>query len=47
MKIDNVIEVGNIVTTGNWDSPQRGRIYSPLGCAPTIYTYGGVDWSRK
>ena len=32
-----VIQIGNIVNTGNWDNPQRGRIYSP---APELV--GGV-----
>lgn len=31
-----VIQVGNIITTGNWDNPQRGRIYSPEGCSPAL-----------
>ena len=27
-----VKQVGNIVNTGNWDNPQRGRIYSAVNC---------------
>lgn len=41
MKIDNILEVGNLVIGGNFDNPQRGRVYSPKGIAPAIYTYGG------
>jgi len=37
----SVIELGNIVSTGNWNSPQRGRIYSALGLCPAIATMGG------
>ena len=42
-----VIEVGNIVSTGNWDSPQRGRIYSPLGCCPALNTCQGGGLEPK
>lgn len=34
MRKARVIEVGNIVHTGNWNNPQRGRIYSLNGVAP-------------
>ena len=27
-----VIEIGNVVDTGNWASPQRGRICPCLNC---------------
>lgn len=36
-----IIQIGNIVSTGNWDNPQRGRIYSPKGIAPSNNTGGG------
>lgn len=36
-----VIQVGNIVSTGNWDNPQIGRVYSPEGCTPTLNSCGG------
>lgn len=36
-----VIQVGNIVSTGKWDNPQIGRVYSPDGCSPTLNTCGG------
>lgn len=41
MKTDKVIQIGQIVNTGNWDNSQRGRIYSVDGIAPTINTMGG------
>ena len=41
MKKPRVIELGNIVHTGNWSNPQRGRIYSPTGVAPCCNTVGG------
>ena len=31
-----IIEVGNIVNTGKWNSPQRGRIYSTDGISPAL-----------
>lgn len=45
--MDTIIEVGNIVSTGNWNSPQRGRIYSPNGCAPALNTCGGGGLEPK
>ena len=31
-----IIEGGNMVNTGKWDSPQRGRIYSTDGISPAL-----------
>ena len=42
-----VIQVGNIVSTGNWDNPQRGRIYSSEGCSPAINTCQGGGLEPK
>ena len=42
-----VIQVGNIVSTGNWDNPQRGRIYSPSGCSPALNTCQGGGLEPK
>jgi DNA (cytosine-5)-methyltransferase 1 len=42
-----VIQVGNIVNTGNWDNPQRGRIYSPSGISPALNTVGGGGLEPK
>ena len=36
-----IMQVGNIVDTGNFDNPQRGRIYSPDGLAPALNTMQG------
>ena len=47
MKMARVIEIGNIVHTGNWDSPQRGRIYSPIGIAPCCNCVGGGGLETK
>jgi hypothetical protein len=47
MKIDNILEIGNLVIGGNFDNPQRGRVYSPKGIAPAIYTYGGGQPGTK
>lgn len=38
---NKVRQIGNIVNTGNWDNPQRGRIYSSNGCSPALNTCGG------
>ena len=42
-----VIQVGNIVSTGNWDNPQRGRIYSSDGCSPALNTMQGGGLEPK
>lgn len=42
-----VIQVGNIVSTGNWDNQQRGRIYSPSGCSPALNTCQGGGLEPK
>lgn len=40
-----ILQVGNIVKTGQFDNPQRGRIYDPDGLAPTLNTVssGGLE----
>ena len=45
--MNRVMVVGNIVRTGNWGSPQRGRIYSTRGCAPSLDTCGGGNLEPK
>lgn len=42
-----VVQIGNIVDTGNWDNPQRGRIYSPNGCSPALNTCQGGGLEPK
>ena len=42
-----VIELFNIVSTGNWESPQRGRIYSCDGLSPALNTCGGGGLEPK
>lgn len=42
-----VREIGNIVRGGNWDSPQRGRIYSVKGLCPCLNTVGGGGLEPK
>lgn len=42
-----VMQVGNIVDTGNWDNPQRGRIYSCEGLSPSLDTVGGGGLEPK
>ncbi|MEF9984193.1 MAG: DNA (cytosine-5-)-methyltransferase [Oscillospiraceae bacterium] len=44
---NKVTQVGNIVDTGNWDNPQRGRIYSPDGCCPALNCCGGGGLEPK
>ena len=44
---NNVKQIGNIVSTGNWDNPQRGRIYSADGCSPALNTCGGGGLEPK
>lgn len=42
-----VIQVGNIVDSGNWDNPQRGRVYSSDGCSPALNTCQGGGLEPK
>lgn len=44
---NRIVQVGNIVSTGNWDNPQRGRIYSPDGLSPALNTVGGGGLEPK
>lgn len=36
-----VVQIGNYINTGNWDNPQRGRVYSPKGISPAMNTGSG------
>ena len=42
-----IIEVGNIVNTGKWNSPQYGRIYSIDGIGPTLNAHSGGNLEVK
>lgn len=42
-----ILQVGNIVKTGQFDNPQRGRIYDPAGLAPTLNTVSGGGLEPK
>lgn len=42
-----ILQVGNIVKTGQFDNPQRGRIYDPDGLAPTLNTCSGGGLESK
>lgn len=42
-----VKQIGNIVSTGNWDNPQRRRIYSADGCSPSLNCCGGGGLEPK
>ena len=42
-----VLQVGNIVDTGEWSNPQRGRIYSSDGLSPALNTVSGGGHEPK
>lgn len=42
-----ILQVGNIVETGNFKNPQRGRIYSKEGISPALNTVGGGGLEPK
>lgn len=46
---ENVVkQIGNISDcNGNWKNPQRGRIYDPDGCSPTLNACGGGGHEPK
>ena len=43
----DIIQIGNIVDTGNFDNPQRGRIYSEEGISPALNTCPGGGLEPK
>ena len=44
----NVMQIGNIIENhGNWDNPQRGRIYNSNGISPALNTCGGGGLEPK
>lgn len=47
LEAPKILQVGNIVNTGNFKNPQRGRIYHPDGLAPTLNTCGGGGLEPK
>ena len=46
-KEDKVIQIGNYVEQKGFANPQRGRVYSALGVAPTVNTCAGGDLQPK
>lgn len=42
-----VVQLGNIVNTGNWDNPQAGRVYSTDDINPTLNTMQGGQREPK
>jgi DNA (cytosine-5)-methyltransferase 1 len=44
---NEIKQIGNIVDTGNFDNPQRGRIYSPEGISPALNTCQGGGLEPK
>lgn len=42
-----ILQIGNIIDTGNWGNPQRGRIYSIDGISPALNTVGGGGLEPK
>lgn len=47
MKDKKVKQIGNIVNTGNYKNPQRGRIYAVDGIAPSLNTVSGGGHEAK
>lgn len=47
IKKDSVKQIGNIVTTGNFKNPQRGRIYDSEGISPCLNTMQGGGLEPK
>ena len=37
----NVVQIANLTIGAKRANPQRRRVYSPKGIAPTVYCYGG------
>lgn len=48
MKDARLIELFNLVPpTGKFKSPQRGRVFSPMGISPALDTFGGGNREPK
>lgn len=45
--MNEIIEIGNIVKTGNWNSPNRGRIYSAEGISSCLSCMQGGGLEPK
>lgn len=43
----NIIQLGNLIKNSNFKNPQRGRIYSINGIAPSINTCQGGQLEPK
>lgn len=45
--MNKIIQIGNIVNTGNFNNPQRGRVYSAKGLCPALNTCSGGGLEPK
>ena len=45
--MNRIIQIGNIVNTGNFNNTQRGRIYSINGISPSLNTVAGGGLEPK
>jgi DNA (cytosine-5)-methyltransferase 1 len=45
--MNKIIQIGNIVNTGNFNNPQRGRVYSAKGLSPALNTCSGGGLEPK
>jgi len=45
--VPEIIQVENMVKTGNFNNPQRGRVYSSNGISPSLNTVGGGGLEPK
>lgn len=43
----SIKQIGNTVSTGNWNNPQRGRVYSPKGICPALNCMQGGGLEPK
>ena len=41
MKCNRILQIGNLTDGAGRNNPQRRRLYSPYGIAPTVYGYQG------
>ncbi len=47
LEAPKILQVGNMVNTGNFENPQRGRVYSPGGLSPALNCCGGGGLEPK
>ena len=41
--MNKILQIGQLIEKSKFANPQHGRVYSPLGIAPTLGTFAGGE----